>query len=311
MREKGRIRGWGAKAPAFELPEGFEQRLGRDGRDFHYSGAYEAGSKRIGFLRIPHFSPGSETSAERELRNEIAWMEENTDGLVVDVTRNTGGGCYGETALRLLIPYPFRSIADEVRPSRAFIVELEGELAAARAFGGEEWEIAMYEFTLEQVRRAYSENRGRTGPIPTCQSTADLQPATDASGRILAYSKPLILLTDEFTVSWGEAVAAAMQDARRGPLVGMRTDGAGGMVLNGPAGFYSEASTSYTISMGARAAPVVTPDFPTTAYIENVGVRPDVEIDWMTRENLLSSGRPFVEGFTAAMLDEIAKRGEP
>jgi hypothetical protein len=41
--------------------------------------------------------------------------------------------------------------------------------------------------------------------------------------------------------------------------------------------------------------------------VENIGVRPDIEYDWMTRENLMSRGRPFVEAFTRAMTEHIRK----
>jgi len=53
---------------------------------------------------------------------------------------------------------------------------------------------------------------------------------------------------------------------------------------------------------------VSTPEFPPTPYIENVGVRPDVELDYMTRENLLSGGAPFVSAFTAAAVDYIRRQ---
>jgi len=57
-----------------------------------------------------------------------------------------------------------------------------------------------------------------------------------------------------------------------------------------------------------RGAPVVTSDFPATALIENVGVRPDIEIDYMTKDNLLRNGRAFVDAFTKAITDEIRKQ---
>lgn len=45
--------------------------------------------------------------------------------------------------------------------------------------------------------------------------------------------------------------------------------------------------------------------FLTTQYIENVGVRPDIELDYMTTENLLQFGVPFVNAFTKIISDEI------
>jgi hypothetical protein len=54
-----------------------------------------------------------------------------------------------------------------------------------------------------------------------------------------------------------------------------------------------------------RKNPIVTSDYPTTRYVENVGVRPDIEEDYMTLDNLLNGGRTYVERFTAAMVEHI------
>jgi hypothetical protein len=56
-----------------------------------------------------------------------------------------------------------------------------------------------------------------------------------------------------------------------------------------------------TIGLQVRKAPIATSDYPTTPYIENVGVRPDVVSDYMTRDNLLQNGAPFVNGFLQSM----------
>ena len=47
--------------------------------------------------------------------------------------------------------------------------------------------------------------------------------------------------------------------------------------------------------------------YPVSPYIENVGVHPEIEVDYMTRENLIQRGRPFVNAFTEAMADHIRK----
>ena len=52
-----------------------------------------------------------------------------------------------------------------------------------------------------------------------------------------------------------------------------------------------------------RNEQVYTADFPTTSYIENVGVRPNIEVDYMTEANLTDNGKAFVDAFTAAILD--------
>jgi hypothetical protein len=45
--------------------------------------------------------------------------------------------------------------------------------------------------------------------------------------------------------------------------------------------------------------------------VENIGVRPDIAVDYMTRDNLLTRGQSFVNAFTGAMVDLIAKSQQP
>ena len=53
------VLGLGARNPVFRagMPANFVQRLGRTASEFHFSGTYEAGGFRIGFLRLPNFAP--------------------------------------------------------------------------------------------------------------------------------------------------------------------------------------------------------------------------------------------------------------
>ena len=50
-----------------------------------------------------------------------------------------------------------------------------------------------------------------------------------------------------------------------------------------------------TLALQVRSNHIATPDYPFSDVIENVGVRPDVEADYMTRDNLLQNGLPFLE----------------
>jgi hypothetical protein len=58
--------------------------------------------------------------------------------------------------------------------------------------------------------------------------------------------------------------------------------------------------------MVVRWKDVSVPGLPMAPYIENLGVLPDIELDYMTRDNLLANGRLFVDGFTEIILAEIA-----
>ena len=300
----------GSRTPLYALPSGFVQRLGRASTDFFYSGTSRAQDYRIGYIRIPSYSPPSTATALQQFEAEIAYFQQNTDGLIVDQMRNPGGQlCFGENIVARLTPYDFRPTGYELRVSWSRVSSFYSNLTQARNQNADSWVIDLYEALYKDVGAAYRENRGRTGPVPLCGPGMTRTPATDRDGKMIAYSKPLMVIIDEFSSSAADAVPAMLQDARRALLFGMRTNGAGGTNTSLPAGAYSEGTAGMTLGLMTRAAPVATPDYPTTYYIENVGVRPDIEADYMTRDNLLERGRPFVEAFTEAMVDHIRRSG--
>jgi len=135
----------------------------------------------------------------------------------------------------------------------------------------------------------------------------------DKSGKGVAYAKPMIMLIDEFSVSTADSVPAMFQDAARGPLVGWRTNGMGGSnSLNSSrwqVGACSEGDTGMTIALVNCPNEVQVDGYPATRRIENVGVQPDIQVDYMTRANLLNGGQDFVNAFTAAVNAQIVKSG--
>ena len=173
------VLGLGARAPTFAaaLPASFVQRLGRLAGEFHFSGIYEADGLRIGYLRIPNFAPPNQATAVVELQTEIAFFERNTDGMVVDVMRNTGGGCYMLTAASYLIPRPFFFFGEEVRVTIGRINGIQAALEAAQTAGAPPFIIEIYREILRQLEIAYSEGRPRTVPLPGLQSSTARQRA--------------------------------------------------------------------------------------------------------------------------------------
>lgn len=301
---------YGGRFPIFlgGLPNDFSVRLGLRANDFFFSGTYTTDGKRIGFIRIPSYSPPSTPLAVQQFAQEIAFFQANTDGLIIDQMRNPGGLlCFGETLASLLIPYDFRPIGYELRPAWWRVVSFSNALTSARANNADGWVIVMYEALLRDITQAYREGRGQTGSIPLCSPLLDRPPARDAAGNLLAYTKPLVMLVDEFSTSTGDSVPAMIQDARRGPLYGLRTNGAGGTNISVAGGAYSEGSMGMTLGLMTRAQLRPVEGYPTSHYIESVGVRPDIEAVYMTRENLLQAGKPYVGAFTAALLEEIRR----
>lgn len=295
--------GVGSRTPVFQLPAGFVQRQGRNNADNFYSGTYQANNLRIGYIRIPRMSPNTSFDAAiREFATEIAFFQANTDALIVDVMRNPGGIVdYVEVLSQFLIPGQFRTLGFEVRATQQFVLTLQQALAEARAGNADRWILDLLEMLKNQVEQAYREQRGRTGPLPvggTLSLMLNAQP--------LVYTKPLVVLADEFSASGGDMLPAIMQDNRRGPIVGMRTAGAGGSVAGMAAGPYAEGTARVTQTLMNRKDPVVTPDFPTAPYVEGIGVRPDVTLDIMTRENLVNGSRPFMAEVTRIVTEHAA-----
>ncbi|MEJ7608525.1 MAG: S41 family peptidase [Bryobacteraceae bacterium] len=122
--------GFGSRTPPFRLPDNFVQRLGKTAAEFHYSGTYEAEGLKIGYLRVPNFVPPPNTV--KELETEIQYLSENTDGLVLDITRNAGGGCYLLDVARRLMPYDFFSFGEEIRVTYDRLLGVYNSLEAAK-----------------------------------------------------------------------------------------------------------------------------------------------------------------------------------
>jgi hypothetical protein len=299
-RVRQSIRGFGRQTPIWSLPAGFVQRLGRGANDVFFSGTYLSEGLRIGLLRIRDFS--FLTSAQlNQLANEINFMNNNTDGLVVDIMRNPGGyDCAQLEATAMLVPSNFRTGGVSIRPSLSWVQYFDSLVLDAEFYSDPQYVIDTFTFQRDLVASALaSSGRPMTGSIPSC-SLDSVEPSYS-----FAYRKPMILLIDDFSTSAADAFAAAIQDNRRAKLVGTRSNGAGGNVTEVNAGPFSEAVTSFTESLMVRSTTITATGFPDSPFVENVGVRPDFELDYMTLDNLRQNGRPFVEAFTKKIVEEI------
>lgn len=295
------VLGFGDTTPVFRLPAGFVQRQGKSLFDFFYSGTYQTPQGvTIGYIRIPSFDSFLPSD---DFQTEITYMQQNTDGLIVDIMRNPGGDpCAAEDLLQRVIPSQFSNIGLEIRATLGWVQSFQQALQDARDFGAPDLVVSQLQGLLDQVNAAYLTPSGRTPPLPICDTTLDVPPATDKNGNNIAYTKPVMLLVDELSASAADYFAAVFQDNQRGPLFGMRTMGAGGNVDVFPATTYSMGAAYVTESLMHRKNPISTPEYPTAPYVENIGVRPDVVVDYMTLDNLLRNGDAFVQSFTDTMV---------
>ncbi len=308
------LTGFGARAPVFRLPANFVQRLGRNRADYFYSGTYVSDGKRIGYLRIPDFQPTDFSFLSLPLRQwatEIAFLKANTDGLVVDVMRNPGGyGCYGADLMGYLTTKRYFTFGNEIRSTLDWVRAFYDSAQLTVDDGLEPWEVSTLGNAYKDVLTAFGENRGRTGPVAICGASLEADPVVDRLFQPIGYDKPIILLVDEFTTSAGDIFASMAQDNGIATLYGYRTAGAGGATTENVAGFYAEGSARTTIALLTRAKPYTAPGYPTSIYIENVGIQPDLPADYMTRENLINRGAGYVDGFSKAIVGLINQRGQ-
>lgn len=307
--------GWGSSFPYYYagLPAGFRFRA--FGENF-ISGIYTSGEYQIGYIRIGHFAPSDPQNSVYQFEKEIEYFRTATDGLVIDDSRNTGGyGCLSLDYAQRLIPHPFNFLRVQFRPTQSMINSMHASLDNAISRKADQWIIETYEFYLNDLIATIQRPDGMTGAMPFCvpftgrdwAPTVENFPVRDADGNVAAYDKPLIVLVDELSASTGDMFPAIIQDAKRGLIVGTRTAGLGGSVSNTRVGMYSESIGYFTQSLLVRDMEAEAPGIPPSKFIENVGVIPDVELEYMKKENLMQQGRPFVEKFTSIIVEEITK----
>jgi len=296
------VLGFGARSPIYGLPAGFTVRLGTQPSHFFFSGTYMSNGVRIGFLRIPSMAPPNAALALQQLDEEIAFFNSNTDVLIVDIMRNPGGTVsVVEAFARRLFPQPFRTVGFEIRATAKWVTAIVLALSNAQAAGAPAEIIENLRAIMKEIVEAYNDDRGRTAPVPLASTSLMVPPAPNA------YMKPLMLLVDEMAASGGDMFAAIIQDNHRGPLLGMRTMGAGGSVVQYDCTTFTESLCTITESLMNRGAVISGTEYPPSPYIENIGVRPDIAVDYMTRANLMSAGAPFVQAFTEAAV-KLAQR---
>ena len=284
----------------------FTRRLGGNSADLFYSGTFAYEDLTIGYIRIPSYSPASTATALTQFEKEIAFFNANTDGLIVDEMHNPGGNlCYGESIAARLIPDYFRATGFRLKPFWTRMLGFYNSWINAKAAGASQQVIDQYELLFKAMLAANQQGQTITDSLPLCSSSLTRAPFMDADGNVLAYKKQIMMLIDEFSTSTADSVPGMFRDANRGVLYGMRTDGAGGNNTTYDAGSYSEGFAGMTLALQTRKEKHLNGDYPYTDLIENTGVWPDLSDDYMTKDNLLQGGAPFLRNVLQHMAAQI------
>ena len=308
---KSRNEDWALGVGTLDMPfargESFQMRIGDSAGDRFRSGIFTNDGRKIAYVRIPRFDFSSIYTA---LARELAALDGLTEGLILDVTRNPGGFACGAQALAARVTGdPFKVFRAQYRVANEDLYAAWGYLDYARNFGNER-EIAEAEMLYNEYEAVLKEGRFVTRPLPLCGSSETAEPYRDpATGALGGYTKPVVLLVDEFSASASESLGSMLQDNGRALVVGKRTAGAGGAVYDVDYGVLSEGSGGVTWALGVRPVEIDTRgEYPVGPYVENIGIRPDRVLERMTVENLKGFGAAYREALLAIAAEFIASR---
>lgn len=232
----------------------------------------------IGYIRIPHYS-GS-LGEVLEFAEIINLFEERSDCLVIDQMNNPGGSLFYMCALTaLLTEQPLEVPKHQIALNQSEIAEAikaipifeevsndeEAIQLLGESFYGNPVTFQTIQFVLNYFRFLVDEwNQGKTLTSPTYLYGFDqINPSPFGF-----YSKPILVLVNELSISAAEFFPAILQDNKRATIMGAKTSGAGGFVLkaNFP-NLFGLKDFRYTGSIALRKK---------GDPIENLGVSPDV-----------------------------------
>lgn len=261
----------------------------------------------IGYVRIPHYSAGSEEAKAFALI--IRHLQKTTEALVIDQINNPGGS--------VLYLYALASMLSDqalVTPKHCFTINQRNVFYAAEVLPildqiqnddqakkllGDNIQGYPVNYQFIQFWQAYWRfilrewHQGRTLTKPHHLTVDQINPHPTAN-----YTKPILMLINELDFSGGDFFPAILQDNKRVTLLGTRTAGAGGYVIR--SSFNNQfgiANYNYTGSIAHRVD---------QNPIENLGIKPDIEY-LLTCDDLQNGYRDYIKAINTAICNLIGK----
>ncbi len=254
--------------PFFPLWDDFEQRM----KKYYYTGTFNVGENKIGYIRIESWMNYSKGPHIDALEKEIAWMNNNTDAIIIDQTNNGGGNsCYMNKVASFFIFEPKNEIKFQLRANRMWLSMMEGWYAYAMDEADKVHALSW----LTALRKAVENGDYLSEPLPDCSALGKIFPYRNKEGTPVLYTHPVLVLTNELDFSAADMFPVLMKDIGAAKLFGARTAGAGGSVTGTQMIGNSELSLRVTLSLMFREKETLTEAGTPTHYIENVGATPD------------------------------------
>ena len=263
----------------------------------------------VGYVRIPHYVSSREEV--KEFASLIRLFEKKAQGLVIDQLNNPGGSVFYLYALAAMFaedplsnPKHRMKIGQEEVLFAKYCVErfeyVNTNEEAIWAFGAADLDGYPVNYQFIQLLKAYSQfildewDAGKTVTDPYHLYGVDKIHVSSQA----RYTKPVLLLTNELDFSGGDFFPAIMQDNKRAKIMGARTAGAGGYVLQ----------SSYPNNLGVSNFSITGSIAERINHlpIENLGITPDWPYE-LTANDLENSYEDYKKEILSAvgiLLDE-------
>lgn len=221
---------------------------------------YPTAKGNVGYLRIPHYSWGANANQVlKQYEYAVKTLQKNTVGLVIDQDHNCGGSvAWLHSFMSLFMDRPFQPMQFELLASKASYLDFAS------------WADSTAKATIEYddvaaVRDLIKDTWLNTDNYLTKKTSIDGSALTYPNP--INYTKPILILIDEMSGSGGDAFPSMMKGYGRAKLLGTRTMGAGGHVIELPNLSNSQIKVRMTKSLFYR---------PDDVAVENNGAEPDI-----------------------------------
>lgn len=268
-------------------------------KDYFYAYIYNNGNKKIAYIRISDYT-GEEEEAN-EFARLIKLFESKSDALIIDQTNNPGGTLlymYGLASTLskkpLRVPKQCISLLQEdvyeasLTLENFFEDETDDEEPPTSIYGYPLTEKLFQEFNnyCNFVIQEWNNGHSLSRPFHYfgIESLA-VHPKVQ-------YTKPILVLVNHLSFSCGDFLPAILQDNKRATIMGTRTAGAGGFLINHS--YPSQMgirSLSYTGSIAERED---------NNPLENLGVIPDIIYE-ISEDDLQNGYREYVKAINKAL----------
>jgi len=265
--------------------------------------------KNIAYLRIADYRGGKKEA--ENFAKIIIHLDDNSDALIIDQVNNPGGKYFYLCALAsMLTEKPLYSPKDRITITQKDVAlavkyipilsevssDAEAQIVLGDSWSGYPVTHQMAQFFLEYFRFVVdSWNDGKKLTAAAHLYGVDkINPSTEA-----CYTKPILILVNELSISCGDFFPAIMQDNKRATIMGSQTAGAGGFVTAmafpnqlGLVGF------RYTGSIAERLH---------KNPIENLGVNPDI-VYQITEADLKNNFRGYLKAINKVVNEVLLKQ---